>query len=98
MIIGLVMIIRYGGGKSLTTWLYNNAQGEIFFEGTPLYHKNFSAARFNHKEFYKWMNEYEPHWIRIISIEKAQQWLHAAEKWIAQMEGVFKKEYDIKNK
>lgn len=79
------------GSKKLTTWLYNTDAGAIVFEVTPLYPKKFSAASFNHKQFYEWMSDYKPFYIMVLSKENAQDWLNKAEALIYEMESVYKK-------
>lgn len=64
------------------TWLYNNAQGDIIFEVTPVYPETFiDPMNIDEiQDYEQWMqNEYKPFLVRIIPKNIAMQWLEQIE-------------------
>ena len=71
------VLFESSGSYGPTTWLYNDEQGNIVFELTPVYPWFYSDPE-PKKTFIKyseWMKTYKPLLIRTISKETAQQWL-----------------------
>jgi len=57
---------------SLSTWLYNDQNGNIILHITPEHKDIFTISR---KKFDKWMKAYEPFLIKVISQNTAHIWL-----------------------
>ncbi|MFA6066403.1 MAG: hypothetical protein WC707_04465 [Candidatus Babeliaceae bacterium] len=77
----------------VTTWLYNDKNGDIIFEITPNYFWHFDEPTpdedyITYEEF---MKNYEPYVIRTIPHEVAQTWLEQASKLLEQVENNSKK-------
>ncbi|HSC24712.1 MAG TPA: hypothetical protein VLB80_00645 [Candidatus Babeliales bacterium] len=73
--------------KECVTWLYNDKNGLIIFEITPLYPffydtpKELSSISYN-----EWIKNYKPYVIKVIPKEIAQQWLQQANALIKQID------------
>ena len=70
------------------TWIYNNEQGNIVFEITPLYPHTYTykKRKRSYNYFLKWMQFYKPIYKQIISREIAQQWIDQANQIIAEID------------
>lgn len=70
------------------TWIYNDEQGNIIFEITPLYPHTYTykKRRRSYNHFLKWMQTYKPIYKQIISKEIAQQWIEHATLIIAEID------------
>jgi len=70
---------KYGlwGCGSLAVWFYNNSDGEVIFEITPIYPGGFgnSDHRKQSISYDQWIQNYKPYLIRKISRNVAEQWL-----------------------
>jgi len=63
----------------ITTWIYNNEQGQIILEITPYYPHTFSD-NFSYQDFLTWMQNYKPLYKTIIPRHVAEQWLAQAQQ------------------
>jgi hypothetical protein len=65
---------------SLDSWIYNDAQGSIIFEATPVYPYLFSNTRYpNYIPYEEWIKTYKPYFITTLPRKTAEQWLEQAE-------------------
>ena len=64
-------------GAHTSTWLYNNASGDIILEITPYYPHTYSIE-YSYQDFLEWMKNYKPLFKTIIPRKTAQQWLAQA--------------------
>jgi hypothetical protein len=64
----------------MNAWLYNDHDGSIIFEITPIYPWEFEGAEqdSNFIPYEEWIKSYKPFLIRKIPIEVARQWLDQA--------------------
>jgi hypothetical protein len=73
---------------NLTTWIYNDIDGSIIFEITPIYPDSSGnperAAKFIPYE--QWIKKYKSYLIRIIPRDVAQQWLDQCNAILKQIE------------
>lgn len=69
---------------SLNSWIYNNPNGSIILEVTPLYPYMFCEPEEepDYIPYEEWIKTYEPYFITTLSRETAQQWLDQAERII----------------
>ena len=75
------------GGK-LGLWLYNDANGRIFFEATPVYPFSYrnSAKDKHYTPYNKWIRGYKPYFITEIPVNLVHQWLETAQSCLASIE------------
>ena len=75
-------------GTNRCTWIYNDEQGNIIFEITPLYPHTYTykKRKRSYNYFLKWMQSYKPIYKQIISREIAQQWIDQADQIIAEID------------
>lgn len=73
----------------LSSWIYNDKNGNIIFELTPFYRKH----RFINNEkpknivpYDEWIKNYKPILIRVIPKNVAQQWLNQAQEILKKIE------------
>jgi len=68
--------------KKYVTWLYNDNNGLIIFEVTPLYPFSYrnSSKEQDYITYKKWIKNYKSCLTRTISREVAQQWFEQANK------------------
>ena len=62
---------------SCATWLYNDTNGSIIFEVTPLYVAR-EPEDIDYISYKEWIKDYKPYLIRKIPKEVAQKWLKDA--------------------
>ena len=77
------------GGNNITTWLYIASDGSIVLEVTPIYPDSFLVENFNHKDFFKWMNNYSPIFTLTLSRLHAQKWLQEVNQILYAMNAIF---------
>lgn len=63
------------------SWIYNNLNGQIIFEITPIYADDFSEPK-EKESLQEWLTHYKPVMTRIIPKHVAQQWLVQAQEII----------------
>jgi hypothetical protein len=74
--------------NKLATWLYNDSQGTIIFEATPI----FPFSYRNHKKdpnyvpYWKWIKTYKPYFITEASRECIESWITKANPILKQIE------------
>lgn len=76
------------GHDVLTSWLYNNHQGAIVFEVTPICLALLDDCD-NHIKinvYEEWISDYKPFIIRTIPREVAEQWLKQAQELVTMLE------------
>lgn len=61
--------------SSCVTWIYNDVNGDIVFEVTPLYIACDLEKKLSCVPYDEWIIRYQPYAIRKISKEMAQKWL-----------------------
>jgi hypothetical protein len=68
------------GYNSIASWLYNDTDGAIIFEVTPVYLGGFGDPERKAKAipYEEWIKDYKPDLIRTIPHSVAQQWLEQA--------------------
>jgi len=71
--------------SSFATWMYNNRDGFIIFEVTPLY-VVYDEEESNYIAYEDWIKNYKPYLIRTLSRETAQQWLEKANYIVEQID------------
>jgi hypothetical protein len=77
------------GYGSIVSWLYNDANGSIIFEVTPVYPGGFGNPERKAKAnvaYKEWLITYKPYYIGEISHATAQQWLKQAQAILNQIE------------
>lgn len=71
----------------LQSWIYNDQNGNIIFELSPLYTTNYVDQEKEYAILYEqWLKSYSPFLIRIIPRDIAQNWLNKAEHILAIIE------------
>ncbi len=63
----------------ITTWIYNDEQGNIILEITPYYPYAFSDE-YSYQDFLTWMQNYKPLLKTILPRHTAEQWLIQAQQ------------------
>lgn len=84
---------------SMDSWIYNDGDGSIVFEVTPIYPYLFSEPeeKQNYIPFEEWIKSYKPYFITTLSRERAEEWLKQAESIIKIVEDNQKK-WDMQSK
>jgi hypothetical protein len=74
-------------GKNLMSWMYNDDEGNIIFEVTPIYPYMYEDAEKepSYVPYKEWIKDYKPLLIRKISKEVAQKWLKDANTIVEQI-------------
>ena len=82
-------VVRDG---NLQTWIYNDKDGAIIFEITPLYPYHFCGAEEedfippkNYILYQEWMKGYKPYLIRTIPEDVARQWFEQTKVIVRQI-------------
>lgn len=72
----------------LSTWIYNNSQGEIIMEVTPSYSWHFDEPQLHEKfcSYEEFMKNYKPVLTRIIPPEIAKEWIKQSEYMLQMIE------------
>ena len=77
---------QLASGK-FASWIYNNIDGDIIFEITPVYPGVFIYEnKPRYREYMKWRETYKPYFTGTISKEIAQQWIEQAQKILNEIE------------
>jgi len=71
--------------SSCATWIYNDVDGDIVFEVTPLY-VACDPQEQNYVSYEEWIKNYKPFLIKKISKEVVQQWLDQANFIVEQID------------
>ena len=79
----------------LVTWLYNNVEGSIILEATPVYPGNFMLPeeQETYQAYDEWIRNYSPYLIQTIPKKTAEKWLELTKKILAHIEENVKKEF-----
>lgn len=73
----------------IATWIYNDEEGKIIIEFTPVYEGHFKDDHsINYAE---WLKDYKPYLITKISKETAEEWLIQADSILEQIENNIKR-------
>lgn len=74
--------------SALTSWIYNDADGSIIFELTPMYPENFFYTKKKPQKipYQEWIKDYRPYLITKIPHNIAQQWLAQANAILNQID------------
>ena len=69
------------------SWIYNDSDGNIIFEMTPMYTTHYDDKEFEYSVLYEqWIKDYKPFLKRKIPRNVAQEWLLQANKILQQLE------------
>ena len=73
---------------SLDSWIYNEVDGSIIFEVTPVYPYLFSEPEEepDYIPYEEWIKTYKPYFITTLSRETALEWIEQADKIIRMVE------------
>ena len=73
----------------VATWLYNDENGSIILEITPIFPGDFYDE--DKTSYNQWIQNYKPYLLRKLSKEVAQQWLDQADCLLKKIEENIKK-------